>query len=165
MRIEKVCLTKENLLKIQDLDDSFYKNNITGINWYLERYNKNHFAYVLVDENGNYGGYVMGIPIKREFYDAITNGVITNDLYINPKMFVNESNYYYIYSIIIQEKYRNKGYGTKLLEKLLNDIENKNYCVLTISKNGYNLFIKYLDIKIKINNDMFVFINKDLECK
>lgn len=87
MKIKKINLTKANLLKIQDLDDLFYTDAITGIKWYLERYSKNHFAYVLVDENEKYYGYVMALPIKKELYDAITNGVITNDLYINPKIF------------------------------------------------------------------------------
>lgn len=159
MEIKKVKLTRENLLRIQELDDLFYKDAITGIKWYLERYNKNHFAYVLLDENGKYYGYVMALPIKKELYDAITNGIITNDLHINPKMFVNESKYYYIYSIVLLKKYRKKGFGTKLLNELLKEISKKNYCVLTITKDGYNLFKKYLNIKLKINETTYIFTN------
>src|SRR5574344_1061289 len=123
MKIKKIYLTKENLLKIQDLDDLYYVNTITGINWYLERYNENNFAYVIVDEHEKYCGYIMAAPITKEFYNAITSGVIINDVYVNPKMFINKSNYYYIYSIVILEEYRKKGFGIKLLNELLKEVD------------------------------------------
>lgn len=163
MKIEKVNLTEENLLKIQDIDDLFYTNAITGINWYLKRYNEHHTAYVLVDKKDNFCGYVVAVPIKKELYDAIINGVITNDIHINPKMFVNKSKYYYLYSIVLLEKYRYRGWGTKLLNKLLEEIKDKKYCVLTVSKDGYNIMNKCMDIKIKIDDSIFVFVNKKVK--
>lgn len=47
MKFAEVNLTKENLLKIQDIDVLFHKNAITGIHWYLERYNENHKGILL----------------------------------------------------------------------------------------------------------------------
>ena len=44
MKIEEVNLTKDNLIKIEEIDNTFYKNDITGIDWYLQRYNENHKA-------------------------------------------------------------------------------------------------------------------------
>ena len=37
MNIEEVCLTKEYLLKIKNIDDTFYRNVILDIQWYLEK--------------------------------------------------------------------------------------------------------------------------------
>lgn len=160
MRIKKIKLTKENLLKIQDIDDLYYKNAITGIDWYLERFNFHHYAYVLMDDMDNYFGYIASSPIKKEYYDAIVSGVIINDVHINPKMYVNTSDYHYISSIVILDEYRNKGFGSELLKSLLKDISNKKYCAITISKEGYNLIKRYMDIKLIINDNTTVFVNK-----
>lgn len=156
MHIEEVCLTKENLLKIQDIDDTFYKNAIIGIHWYLERYNKDHKGIVLLDNN-KVVGYIVAVPIKKELYDAITNGVIINDLYINPKMFVKESNYKYVVSCVLLKKYRGKGYATQMMKKLFNKAKGY-YCALTITENGYNLANKFMKLKLNINDDTNVFI-------
>ena len=50
MKIEKVFLTKEALVKIKQIDDRFYID-VPNIEWYLERYNENHYAYCLFDNN------------------------------------------------------------------------------------------------------------------
>ena len=50
IRIETINLTKENLKKRKKLDNSFYKEDILTLDWYLERYNENHKALVLVNE-------------------------------------------------------------------------------------------------------------------
>ena len=155
MKIEKVFLTKENLLKIEKIDDEIFTNAITGIEWYLERYNKNHYAYCLTFEE-EIVGYIISVPIKKELYDAIVNGVLLNDLHINPNMFLNQSNYNYVVSCVIKEEYRYKNYGKLLMENLLKDLKG-NICCLTISKPGYNLASKYLDLKLKLNDDVFVF--------
>lgn len=155
MQIEEINLTKENLLKIQEIDDSFYKNAITGIHWYLERYNKNHTGIVILDNN-NVVGYVVSVPIKKELYDAITKGVITNDLHINPKMFINESEYKYIVSCVLLEKYRGKGYASQMMKKLFEKANGK-YCALTITKDGYNLANKFMDFNINVYNEVNVF--------
>jgi len=156
MKIEKVYLTKDNLLKIEKIDNSFYTNAITGIEWYLERYNKKHYAYCLFDNN-NMVGYIVSVPIRKALYDAIISGVLLNDLHINPEMFVNESNYNYIVSCVIKEEYRNKKYGKLLMETLLHDLKDCHACCLTISKEGYQLANKYLKLKNKLNDNVSVF--------
>ena len=159
MKIEKVCLTKENLLKIEKIDDSFYENAITGIDWYLERYNSQHYAYCLIDKN-EIVGYIVSVPIKKELYDAITHGVLINDLHINPDMYVTESKYNYIVSCVIKKEYRYKNYGKILMEKVLDNLNNCYACCLTISKDGYKLANKYLKLKMKLNDDVSVFEKK-----
>jgi len=48
IKIEKVNLTEENLLKIKKIDDSFYKEDLLTFEWYIERYNKNHNGFLLM---------------------------------------------------------------------------------------------------------------------
>jgi len=59
MTIRKVQLNKDNLLKIEKIDDLFYVDAITGIDWYLQRYNENHWAYLLIDDFSNVVGYII----------------------------------------------------------------------------------------------------------
>ena len=138
MRIEKVNLTKENLELIKNIDKTFYNEDILTLEWYLERYTKEQFGYLLFDNN-NCVGYLVAVPIRKELYDAIINAVMTNDLYFNPEMFVNSSDYYYISSSVILSDYRKKGYGTKLFNYLLSDLKDKYLCAITVSENGINL--------------------------
>ena len=37
---------------------------------------------------------------------------------------------------------------------------NGKYCALTISKEGYTLANKYMDLKLKINDDISVFVKE-----
>ena len=162
IKIEKVNLTKENLIKIMDIDSLFYKEDILTIEWYLERYNKNHYGYLLIDGD-KCVGYLVSVPVKRELYKAIVNGVMVNDLYINPQMILENSKYNYIVSSVILDEYRNKGYGQKMLEKLFNE-NNGKYCSLTITKAGYNLSKKYMRHEKELNDEVHVFTynNKSL---
>ena len=157
MEIIEKKLTKENLLKIKEIDDTFYKDTVVDLEWYLERYNESHQGIFLQDGE-KIVGYLVVVPIKKELYDAITNGVITGDISINPSMFLTSSNYYYIVSCVILEEYR---YGTLMMEKLFQNTKGK-FCVLTISDKGYHLAQKFLDLKMKINDKVSVF-EKEVE--
>ena len=155
MHIEEINLTKENLIKIKEIDDTFYDKDNISIEWLFERYKDTYKGLVLCDKE-KIVGYITAVPIKKELYDTIINGVIVNDLQINPNMFVDESNYYYIVSIVIKKEYRGKGFGSKML-KLILENKNKNYCVLTISDDGYNLIKKYMNLKTKVYKNIYVF--------
>ena len=160
MKIEKEVLTKENLKKIQAIDDSFYANDITGIDWYLERYNEDHYAYFLKDDLSNVVGYILFVPIKKELYDAITGGVLLNDVHINPNMFIKKSKYHYLFSAIINSQYRHKGYGKRLMETVLKDIDG-DICCIAVSKEGYNLANKYMKLKETLNDSVSIFVKKN----
>jgi len=97
------------------------------------------------------------VPIKKELYNAIVNGVLINDLYINPNMIVNKSKYQYIVSSVILDDYRHKGFGKEMMKELLKNGKGF-YCALTITENGYNLAKKFMELKLKINDDANVFI-------
>lgn len=45
MHIEEVKLTKENLIKIKEIDNTFYTKESINLDWYLERYNKTIVQY------------------------------------------------------------------------------------------------------------------------
>lgn len=157
IRIETINLTKENLKKIKKLDNSFYKEDILTLDWYLERYNENHKALVLVNEKNEWVGYLVSVPITKELYTTIINGVLVNDLYLNPKHFLVTSNYNYIVSVLISDKYRNKGYGKKLIKHFF-EINNGKFCALSITKGGYNLCLSQMELWMKINETTFVFV-------
>lgn len=152
--IIKVNLTKDNLEKIYEIDQCFYNLDIS---WYLDRYSENNCAYVLVD-NKKYVGYILSVPIKEILYNALCNGVLIDDVNINPKMYIKESKYYYIVSCVILPKYRNKGYGSKLMECVIKDTLGK--CVsLALTIDGYRLLNRYLPNKKNIYKNIFVFNN------
>ena len=157
MKIDKKFKKKEKLKKIMKIDKSFYKNDILTLDWYLERYNENHKALVLVNKKNQWVGYLVSVPITKELYMTITNGVLVNDLYINPKHFLIDSNYNYIVSVLIDEKYRDKGYGSKIIKYFFESNSGK-YCALTITKGGYNLCLNQMNLWMKINESTFVFI-------
>ena len=158
MKIEEVNLTKENLIKIENIDNTFYKNDITGIDWYLQRYNKDHKAILLFD-NDKCVGYCVFVPIKKELYEALVNGVLINDVNINPKMYINKSKYNYVVSSVILKEYRGKGYATLMIEKLLENITGK-FVALTISSDGYKLASKFMNFKLKISDEVNVFVKE-----
>ena len=47
--------------------------------------------------------------------------------------------------------------GNLLLEALLNNVKNGLYCALTISKEGSILANKYMNLKLKINDEVSVY--------
>ena len=155
IEIKEVKLNKENLIKIKEIDNIFYNEDILTLDWYLERYNENHKGILLFD-NDKCVGYLVSVPVRKELYDTIINGVITNDLYINPNMFITESKYNYIISIVLLENYKNEGYGSKMLNKLFNNV-NGCFCALTITEDGYKLANNYMDLIMSINSKVSVF--------
>ena len=157
MTIKEIFLTRENLSKIKEIDDSFYSNANLKIDWYLERYKPYHKAYILCDEKDNMVGYIVSVPIKKELYRTIIKGVLVNDLCINSSMFLEKSNYNYICSCVIKEEYRHKGYGVNLMQELINKTPRGKYCAITITKEGFNLAHKFMKMHTKINDSTYIF--------
>lgn len=157
MKIEKIPLNKENLIKIKKIDDLYFTEDITDLNWYLERYTTKHTAYVIKDNQDNYQGYIIAVPIKKVLYKAITNGVLINDININPDMFVNKSKYHYIASFVILEKHRHKGLGLKLIKSIIKLVDKGYYCALVMSNEGDAISKKYMHLKKKINENISVY--------
>lgn len=155
MKIIRSRFNKKLKEIVKKLDDSYNKYQCVDISWY-DRYYDESYIYLLVNKT-EIVGYVYASPITKNLYDKFNNCEITNDYEISPKHFLRESSYYYISSILIKKEYKNRGYGKKLLESLLQDLYNKNVIVMTISNEGYNLCNKYFEFVKKINDEKYIF--------
>lgn len=157
MDILEIKLTKENLSIIKNIDETFYKDERFTLDWYQERYKDYHDGFLLKDENNCYVGYLVYVPVKKELYDMFVNGKLSDDVEIDSKLIIEKSDYIYIVSIVILEEYRRKGYGTKMLNRLFEISKAKNFCSISVSKDGYNLLKKKLYVTKKVNDKVYAF--------
>lgn len=159
IKIDKVKFTKEIKKIIKSLDDeiSYYTN--VDISWY-DRYSDNSYIYLLKDDD-KIVGYIYGAFITEKLYNSLMNGEIINDYLINKEEFVEKSDYIYLSSIVVKNKYRNKHYGSLLQEEFLKDNKDKKIVVLTVSDSGYALANKYLKLVKQIDDNHNIFINKN----
>ena len=159
IKVVKEKFTKGIKKNIKYLDDtiSYYTN--VDISWY-DRYSCDSYIYLLKD-GADIVGYLYGAFITEGLYNSLINGEIIHDYTINKEEFIENSHYIYLTSIVIKDEYRNKHYGSLLLEKFLNDLQDEKVVVLTISKSGYNLVNKYFKLHRKIDDIHTIFINKE----
>lgn len=115
IKIYKEKFTKEikNLIKKIDDGISYYTN--VDVSWY-DRYSDNSYIYLLNDAD-KIVGYLYGAFITEKLYNSFINGEITNNYLINKEEFIESSDYIYLTSIVVKDKYRNKHYGSLLQEK------------------------------------------------
>ena len=157
VEIKEVSLTEEVLQEIRKIDLQFYPN-IGPIDWYLARYKPWHTAFVAMDE-GKIVGYVASLPARKQLYDAIVNGVLIDDLGINPDMFLEESEYYYLGAILLKEEYRGKHIGRQLLDAFMNKYGDKKICLIAVSREGYHLVEEYFSLVKETPDGIGVFIS------
>lgn len=134
---KEVSLTRDILEEIRRIDLEVYKN-ISGIEWYLSRYRPWHSAFAAMDKD-RIIGYVTAVPIQRVLYEAILNGVLVDDLDINPNMFVQESEYMYARSIVIAKEYRKQSISGRLVEMLTDRFKGKKICLMSVTEEGRRL--------------------------
>ena len=158
----KVPVNDVNLQDVIDLDFAAYKDSHLKKEWYKERYNKTKSDLIICynSELDDVIGYIMVSPIKEDLYKAIINGVLGGDIDINPEMFVDKSDYYYISSCVIRDEYQKQGLGSFLMRTVTRKYQNKYLCAISISEGGYKILSKYLKIQWTIPNNKYVFINK-----
>lgn len=82
MNIIRVQLNDVYLKKTKELDDTFYNDKVLTFEWYKKRYDENHNTLLFID-NEEIVGYLVSIPIKKELYNTIVNGTITNVFVLN----------------------------------------------------------------------------------
>ena len=155
MKIKQHIMTEEILKIILQIDKTFYTDFDYDLDWYKERYLGKNLAYLLYDKN-TCVGYVVCVGVRSNLYRAFKNGVLRGDYDINPNMFVENSKYNYLSSIVILEKYRQKGYGKKLLKTVFENVIGNIVC-LTISDEGFNLVHKNMKQLHKIDEKTYVF--------
>lgn len=156
MNIISCNLNSELIVKIKQIDDKYYKSNVS-IYWY-NRYNENNKVTLLLDKD-EIVGYVIIAGIDKDLYKAIKNKLIVGDISINPNKFNYKSKYKYLSSIVIKNQYQKKGYGTKLIEKALEE-EKGRIISITISNDGFNLLKKNFKHLSKINETINIFEKK-----
>ena len=156
LTVKEVALTREILEEIRKIDLEFYPN-IGSIDWYLSRYKPWHSAFVAMD-NEKIVGYFVAMPVRKELYDTILNGVLVDDLGINPDMYLKESEYYYAVSIVIQEAYRGRNISRQLFDMYFTKYPDKKTCALAVSRDGYRLAGHYFSLVKGISENVAVFV-------
>ena len=158
LTIKEVSLTREILEEIRKIDLEFYPN-IGLIDWYLSRYKPWHSAFAAMDDEKMIG-YFVAVPVRKELYDAILNGVLVDDLGVNPKMVLKESEYYYAVSIVIRKEYRGRNISRQMLDAYFSKYPDKKTCLLAVSKNGYRLAEHYFSLVKDLSENVGVFISR-----
>ena len=158
LTVREVSLTRETLEEIRKIDLEFYPN-IGLIDWYLSRYKPWHSAFVALDD-GKMIGYFVAVPVRKELYDAVLNGVMVDDLGINPDMYLQESEYYYAVSIVIQEAYRGRNISRQLLDAYFSKYPDKKTCLLAVSKGGHHLAEHYFSLVKDLSENVAVFASR-----
>ncbi len=105
-------------------------------------------------------GYFVAVPVRKELYDAILNGVMVDDLGINPDMYLQESEYYYAVSIVIQETYRGRNISMQLLDAYFSKCPDKKTCLLAVSKSGHHLAEHYFSLVKDLSENVAVFASR-----
>lgn len=157
MKIIKQQLTKDILKNVRKIDKDFYHSNKLTLEWYLERYKPYHHGYFLYN-NDQLVGYVITVPVTKNLYDTLINGVLIDDIDINPKMFIEESNYHYLVSIVLKKKYRHQGYAKAMFKKLMEE-NLPHLCSMIVSQEGYLLSCQFLKETYRVNEKIAIFQN------
>ena len=156
LTVREVSLTREVLEEIRRIDLEFYPN-IGSIDWYLSRYKPWHSAFAAMDAE-TLVGYFVAVPVRKELYDAILNGVLVDDMGINPDMYLKESEYYYAVSIVIQEAYRGRNISKQLFDMYFSKYPDKKTCALAVSRDGYRLAGHYFSLVKNISENVAAFV-------
>ena len=155
--IHEVNLTREILEEIREMDLEFCRG-IGPIDWYLDRYKPWHTALVAREEE-KIIGYLAYLPIRKELYEAVVNGVLVDDLGISPDMFLKESPYYYAGSILIREEYRGRNLSRQLLDAYAERYPEKKTCLIAISGGGYRLARHYFTLVKETAGSIGIFVS------
>ncbi len=160
IEIKEVLFDSNTLMEVRDFDKSnFYGQLNLNPSWYLSRYLRKT-AFIAYAPFQEIVGYIATVPIKKELYDTIVNGIIFDDIYVNPHLYIEDSHYIYIPSVLVQTGYRDKQLGSTLIEKVLDKYKNKSICCITISIGGYRLAKKYFTHKCNIIEGYDVFVKE-----
>ena len=157
LTVKEVSLTREILEEIRKIDLEFYPN-IGLIDWYLARYKPWHSAFAAMDDEKMIG-YFVAVPVRKELYDAILNGVLVDDLGINPDMYLKESEYWYAVSIVIRPAYRGRHISRQLFDAYFSRYPGKKTCLLAVSGSGYRLAEHYFSLVKNMPGNVGVFVS------
>jgi len=151
IEIKEYSNTPKVLEQIIDIDKTFYKNfDYNDISWYTERYNETNSVHALVI-NKKIVGYFCIYKISKKLFKDILNLKYDNDYNFPLKEIFKKTNYHYMSSILVLEKYRRYSFLLiRRLQKIVNSLDN--LVVITVSKEGKMLAEKMLKYIGKSNN-------------
>ena len=158
LTVKEVSLTRETLEEIRKIDLEFYPN-IGPIDWYLARYKPWHCAFAAMDGEKMIG-YFVAMPVRKELYDTILNGVLVDDLGVNPDMYLKESDYYYAVSVVIREAYRGRNLSRRMFDMYFSKYPDKKTCLLAVSRSGRRLAEHYFSLVKDLSENVSVFVSQ-----
>ena len=158
LTVREVSLARETLEEIRKIDLEFYPN-IGPIGWYLSRYKTWHSAFAAMDD-GKMIGYFVAVPVRKELYDAILNGVLVDDLGVSPDMYLKESEYWYAVSVVIRKEYRGRNIGRQLFDAYFRKYPDKKTCLLAVSGGGRRLAEHYFSLVKDVSENVAVFVSR-----
>ena len=158
IEIKEVSMTKEVLEIIREIDLQFYPN-IGPIDWYLARYKPWHTSFVAMDD-GEIVGYLTSLPARKELYDAILNGVLIDDTGINPDMFLKESEYCYVESMVLKVEHRGRNISKQLFDAFIGRYGDKKTFAIAINKEGYHLAEQYFSLVKELSGGIGIFSSR-----
>ena len=159
IEIKEVSMTKEVLEIIREFDLQFYPN-IGPIDWYLARYKPWHTSFVAMDD-GKIVGYLTSLPARKELYDAILSGVLIDDIGINPDMFLKESEYRYVESMVIRAEYRGRNISEQLFDAYFDRYGGKKACAIAVNTEGHHLAVHYFGLAKELSSGVGIFVSGD----
>ena len=159
IEIKEVSMTKEVLEIIREFDLQFYPN-IGPIDWYLARYKPWHTSFVAMDD-GKIVGYLTSLPARKELYDAILSGVLIDDIGINPDMFLKESEYRYVESMVIRAEYRGRNISEQLFDAYFDRYGGKKACAIAVNTEGHHLAEHYFGLAKELSSGVGIFVSGD----
>lgn len=129
----------EVILNLDENENSDLFKDENYIEWYEDRYKGNEIIFGCEME-GQDAGYISALPITKELYEIIISGALDGTIEIAPRMYDEESDFYLLLSINVNEPFRGIGIGTALTKELLNEISDKKVCSLANEKSK-NIFV------------------------
>lgn len=109
---------REYLKDIQRLDKIGYGFHCED-QWYQDRYQDN-LGGVAIFEADTMIAYAIVCGIKKPFYDALRNGVLTGDINVSKDMYTSlDSPYIYLASTVVIPEERGKGYCAEMTRRLM----------------------------------------------
>ena len=154
--LQQETVTDKLLQEIKELNKDFYGNII--LEWYV---NPNIYTAKCIcyrNKQKQLKGYILVTCISKLYYQALVKGVYTDELDTNYILYVPNSAYWYITSVVIAKEEQHKGIATQLLAYLL-QYPFEHICAITVTKEGNLLFSKYLNKIEQLSEECFIFEN------
>ena len=151
IKIEQI--TDGLLEEIKALNKDFYGNAV--LEWYINPNITSALCACYRNECNELKGYIFATCISELYYKALIKGDYIEELEDKYVLYVNNSPYWYISSVVVDKKYQRQGIGLQLLDCLL-EYPFEHLCAVTVSKAGKALLSKRLDIKEQISDGCFI---------